>query len=240
MSAVDDLESLEQALGLRFGDRSLLRQALVHSSYVNEHPEAAIGSNQRLEFLGDALLDFVVAEEVYRRYAQMSEGELTALRAALVCGDTLARIAISLDLGRYLVLGLGEESSGGRSRPSNLAAAFEALVGAILLDQGYGAARQFVLCTLEREESRLSQVGVPKDPKSQLQELVQGQGRPSPVYRLAGELGPDHAKQFVVDVLVGEETLGTGIGPRKSEAERQAAQQALLRLRTGHGTRGPL
>ncbi|MBI4234457.1 MAG: ribonuclease III [Chloroflexi bacterium] len=228
-----EVSHLEASLGLLFRDRRLLRCALVHSSYVNEHPELAEGSNERLEFLGDALLDFVVAEELFRRYPEKPEGELTALRAALVCGESLARVGDALKLGDFLCLGQGEEASGGRSRPSNLAAALESVVGAILLDQGVGAARDFVLRVLGGELERLPLLGAPKDPKSLLQELVQSRGQPSPMYRMVGEEGPDHAKQFVMEAVVEGEILGRGRGRRKAEAERAAAQAALEHLREG-------
>jgi ribonuclease-3 len=230
-----DPSRLEAALQLSFRDRELLRLALTHSSFVNEHPEEGGGSNERLEFLGDAVLDFVVAEELYQRFPERTEGELTALRAALVSGQALAPIGLALELGDYLSLGQGEEASGGRTRASTLAAALEALVGAVLLDLGYPAARGLILRLLKEGLEDLARAGVPKDPKSLLQELVQGQGKPPPVYQTVDEQGPDHAKQFVVEALVEGQVVGRGSGPRKVEAERAAALAALDSLRQGAG-----
>lgn len=228
---MESLATLEQTLKVTFQSKELFQEAMVHSSYFNEHPDRVPGSNERLEFLGDALLDFVVAEALYQRYPQMSEGGLTALRSALVCGDMLAQVARELRIGEFLYLGQGEEASGGRTRPSNLAGAFEALVGALFLDQGYQRAATFILETLQEPIEHVAAEGVPRDPKSLLQEVVQAQGKPSPLYRLVGQIGPDHAKQFRVEVLVGEEVLGQGSGRRKAEAEREAAGVALQRMK---------
>ena len=225
-----DLRSLEEAVGLCFRDPTLLKQSLVHSSYMNEYPQEAPESNERLEFLGDALLDFVVAEELYQRYPQMPEGQLTVARAALVRRETLAQVARRLALGDALLLGQGEESNGGRSRVSNLAAVFEALLGAILLDQGYEAAHAYILGALQPELERISVQGVPQDPKSRLQELVQGQEGLTPNYRITEELGPDHAKHFVAEALIGDRVMGRGSGRRKAEAEQAAARTALDHL----------
>lgn len=216
-------------LGIQWNDPGLARQALVHSSYANEHPEAR-PSNERLEFLGDAFLDFVVAQELFLRCPNLSEGDLTALRAAVVEGKALARVAYALGLHNALLLGKGEEASGGRERPSNLAGAFEALVGAMLLDKGYQAARDFVLLTLSPLIERVVEQGVPKDPKSLLQERVQKEGKGLPEYRTreVQEGGPGHL--FLAEVLVGGEVVGQGWGIRKSQAEQEAARQALARL----------
>ena len=225
-----DLGPLEEALGVRFQNQTLLKRSLVHSSYMNENPLEAPESNERLEFLGDALLDFVVAEELYQRYPQMPEGQLTAARAALVRGEALAQVARRLALGDALLLGQGEESSGGRSRGSNLAAVFEALIGAIFLDQGYEGVHTYILNALQPELERISVQGVPEDPKSRLQELIQGQEGRTPNYRIAEELGPDHAKHFVAEALIGDRVAGRGSGRRKAEAEQAAARAALIRI----------
>lgn len=228
-----DLEAAELDIGCRFRNRDLLKLALVHSSFFNEHPNEVPASNERLEYLGDSLLDLVVAEELYRFRPGAHEGELTALRAELVRGEALAQLGNELSLGRHLLLGQGEEATGGRKRPSNLAGAFESLLAALFLDQGYSAAREYVLRILGPELKRYSNQGTPKDPKSQLQELLQAQGKPSPKYRTVAEYGPHHAKRFVVEVFIGDEILGCGRGERKSEASREAAHAALERITGG-------
>ncbi|MBI2935189.1 MAG: ribonuclease III [Chloroflexi bacterium] len=233
LEEVIDVQIVERVLRRSFQDRRLLREALVHSSYLNEHPDATSESNERLEFLGDALLDLVIGEEVYRRFSKVPEGDLTLLRSTLVRGDALARVAASLDLGQHLLLGQGEEVNGGRTRPSNLAGAFEAVVGAFYLDQGYEAAKGMILELMAGEIERLVREGVPKDPKSQLQECVQKEGKGSPHYRTVEEHGPEHAKWFVVEVDVGGKVLGRGHGRRKAEAEREAAEVALAQLSVG-------
>ena len=231
-------EELEAALEFRFRDGDLLRLALVHSSYANEHPDLAPESNERLEFLGDAVLDMVIAAEVYRQFPRMPEGELTSAKSALVRGDALAKVAQQLRLGERLLLGQGEENSGGRGRISSLAGAFEALVGAAFLDQGYEAARGLVLGLFEPALEGLALGGIPKDAKSRLQELVQRQGSPSPVYQIVSEAGPDHAKHFVAEVHLEGQALGRGSGRRKGEAEASAAQDALARLDEKDGDEG--
>ncbi|MSP79440.1 MAG: ribonuclease III [Dehalococcoidia bacterium] len=224
------VDQLQQALDLTFRDKSLLALALVHGSYVNEHPTDGAESNERLEFLGDAVLDVIVGEAVYRRFPSAPEGQLTVMRAAVVRDECLARVAANLNIGALLMFGQGEEATGGRSRPSNLAAALESLIGAAFLDQGYDAARKMVLHLLAEEMSKLTTDHMPGDPKSELQGLTQQQGKPGPVYRLVREFGPEHAKEFEVQVIVGGEVLGAGHGHRKAEAEREAAQQAIAAL----------
>ncbi len=226
-----DLHALERALRTSFRDRSLLFQALVHRSYLNENPESHLDSNERLEFLGDAVLDMVTAEYVFRRYPEKGEGEMTLLRSALVRTDTLARFARELGLGSFLVLGRGEEADGGRERPSILAGAFEALVGAIYLDAGLEAVRSFVGPLLEAEAERW-QGRQPLDFKSALQIEVQGRYNRTPEYRTVASWGPDHARRFRVEVWVGNEVLGVGEGPSKQAAQQEAARRALEGLRS--------
>ncbi len=224
------LEELEAKLGVTFRQRGLLELALVHSSYINEFPGIVPESNERLEFLGDALLGLVMAHELYQRYPGRSEGELTSLRSALVQDEALARAARSLDLGRHLVMGRGEEASGGRERPSNLSGAFEALVGALLLDQGYEPARAFVLRALGREIAEVGQRGALQNPKSALQEALQGRKQPPPSYRIVEVSGKDHARTFTAEVLVSGQVMGRGTGRRKIDAEQEAAREALKAL----------
>lgn len=227
MTDEDDLLQLEQALGLQFDDKSLLQQAFVHRSYLNENPGFKLGSNERLEFLGDAVLGFVVAEHLYQLLPDLPEGALTSLRAALVKSETLARMARRLGLGAYLFLGKGEEASGGRTRPTILASTFEALVGAILLDQGLDASRRFVLSNLQDELARAVREKSEKDFKSRLQELAQGRWQVTPTYRTVSAEGPDHERIFTVEVLLAGKPVSQGVGRNKQSAEQDAARQAL-------------
>ena len=223
-------EEWVSVLGLDFEDQGLLRQALVHRSYLNEHPDSPLESYERMEFLGDAVLELVVSTALYARLPSLSEGELTKLRSQLVCGDSLAGAAHSIGLGDALLLGRGEETTGGRSRNTILAAAFEALVAAVFLDRGYQHARDFVLKTLAGPLETACCDGAPREnPKSALQELFQGLGEPAPTYRLAEASGPDHRPVFIMEALLDGEVIGRGEGGRKSDAERAAAQDALDR-----------
>jgi len=224
------LSRLQQILGVKFNRVSLLEQALVHDSYVNENPDFAPASNERLEFLGDAVLGLVVTERLYHELPDCAEGQMTHLRAGLVRRDTLARMATSIGLGEYLYLGKGEEGSGGRSKVPNLAGAVEAVIGAVFVDQGMDEARQCAMRLLEYEYQRLIKTGTAADYKSQLQELVQAQGQKTPNYSLVASSGPDHARWFVAEVRVGDKVLGRGEGKSKKAAESGAARNALQRL----------
>ena len=228
-----DLALLERELQITFRNRDLLKQALVHRSYLNERPEALQESNERLEFLGDALLSVVTAEALYHRYPKSTEGELTELRAALVRRESLAKIAQELHLGQYLYLGQGEKTSGGMDRTSNLAAVLEALVGAALVDGGYGAARELALRLLAPALEEADRQDAFRDAKSQLQEVVQRQGLPLPTYRIVETRGPEHQREFLVEVVVGDRVMGKGVGRRKSEAEKAAASEALKAIVPG-------
>ena len=224
------LGSLEAALGVSFGDRELLRLALVHSSYLNENHDAFSEPNERLEFLGDALIGAVVANELYCRYSEWSEGRLTQARSALVRGDTLARVGKKLGLGHHLYMGRGEQAAGGRERPTNLADALEAVVGALFLDQGYEAARDWFLGVSAAELSTLEEGRLGTDPKSSLQELTQGKGQGVPSYRITEAAGEAHARQFTAEVSVDGRIVGQGAGARKHQAEQAAAAAALQKL----------
>ena len=225
-----DFESasrLSRRLGLPVSNLSLLTRALTHRSYVNEDPTAT-EDNERLEFLGDAVLDFVVGAWVYNRFPEMPEGDLTKMRSALVRNEQLAVIARKLELGHALRLGHGEYVSGGHMRDGLLGSTFEALIGALYLDSGLGAVESFVGPLLEAErESILSRI---HDPKSRLQEWAQAQKKGAPHYRTVSMTGPDHAKQFEVEVEIGGEVVGLGHGTSKHTAGHQAAQDALDRL----------
>jgi ribonuclease-3 len=191
-----------------------------------------LDSYERLEFLGDAVLGLVITTELYRRLPHLLEGDLTKLRASLVCRESLAQAACSLALGESLLLGRGEEATGGRRRDTILAAVFEAVAAAVYLDRGYAAARRFILRALGPELDQACREGgaPPGDAKSRLQELLQGLGRPTPRYRLAAKEGPDHRPTFTVQALAGEEVLGQGQAGKKADAEQAAARDALGRL----------
>jgi len=227
---VADLAVLQEILGVTFNNSSLLEQAVVHSSYVNENPVFASSHNERLEFLGDAILGFVVAEKLYQDFPDLSEGEMTKLRSALVRRDTLARVARAVRLGDFLYLGKGEEASGGWGKTANLAGALEAVIAATFLDQGAATTRNLVLRLLGEELAKVVSQGVGVDYKSQLQELTQSRRQLTPAYRLVEAVGPDHDKRFIVEVMAGDMVLGRGAGKSKKLAETEAARSALERL----------
>ena len=228
------LGALEEALGVRFRDGGLLRLALVHSSYLNENPAEYLESNERLEFLGDAVLGVIVAEELYSSNPGWPEGKLTQARAAIVQESTLAEAARSIGLGEMLLMGKGEAAGGGRRRPSNLSSGLEAVIGAVFLDHGYGSARAAVLRVLADQLASLEQPEIAANPKSVLQEAVQSEGLPAPSYRIVHEEGADHDRLFVAEVTVGGDVVGRGEGKRKSLAEQEAAAEA-LRVRDDDG-----
>ena len=221
----------EKILNLNFIDKTLLLRALTHRSYLNENPDFILGDNERLEFLGDAVLDFLTAEYLYHRFPEMHEGELTSLRAALVRTESLANLGHKIDLGRCLYLGHGEEAGGGRRRLAVLCGAFEALVGALYLDQGLAAVEALVKPLFDPEIEHILADDLDKDPKSLLQELSQAELEITPSYRTIGESGPDHAKEFVVEAMIGRQVYGRGVGRSKQAAARDAAQHALVQLR---------
>jgi len=227
---VPDISQLQEALGISFQDPLLLEQALVHSSYINENPASATGHNERLEFLGDAVLDFIVANKLYRDLPDISEGELTRLRAALVRRETLARLAGDISLGDYLYMGKGEEATGGRNKVHNLAGALEALIAAVYLDLGISAASDLVVKLYADDWEVLATRGVLIDYKSRLQEIAQSRFQEIPAYRLVSETGPDHNKRFTVEVSINARVMGSGTGKSKKLAETEAARRALQRL----------
>ncbi len=226
-----DWVKLQEDIGVSFRDISLLQQAFVHRSYLNENLDFNLGSNERLEFLGDAILGLVIAESLYRQSDSLDEGDMTKLRAALVRQDSLAHIALSLGLGDYLYLGQGEEKGGGRKRARNLACAMEALIGALFMDQGFESVKDLVTRLFSQNVRNVIDQGLVIDYKSKLQELVQAQRQERPTYRVVEAAGPDHDKTFWVEVLVGGEFLGRGCGKSKQSAEKEAAKQALERWR---------
>jgi ribonuclease III len=224
---VEPAASLSRRLGLPFSNLSLLTRALTHRSYVNENPQA-VEDNERLEFLGDAVLDFIVGAWAYNRFPEMPEGDLTKMRSALVRNEQLAKFARTLELGHALRLGRGESASGGNERDNLLGSAFEALIGALFLDAGLARVEAFVHPILE--ETREIILNEIHDPKSKLQEWAQSQKLGSPRYRVIGTSGPDHAVVFEMVVEIAGEVKGHGSGSSKSYAEHAAAQEALNNL----------
>lgn len=227
-----DWQTLQQVIGINFKDESLLRQAFIHSSYINEDPDVPVTDNERLEFLGDALLSFIVAEELYREFPNFNEGKLTEIRISLIRQETLTEIAAGLKLGDYLVLGKGEEATGGRRKQTNLADTLEALIGAIFLDQGLNITRDFVLAKYDSQLKEVKAKGIGRNHKASLQELMQAKYKQLPTYRIAEASGPDHDKSFVVEVTLGDRRLGSGSGKTKRAAEMRAARSALEKLAT--------
>jgi ribonuclease III len=220
-------EALIERLGLTVRDRDLFEQALIHSSWLHEHPDSPLGHNERLEFLGDAVVSLAVSQALYRRHPSDDEGILSARRAAIVSTPGLARLAVKLELGGFLLLGEGEAQRGGRVRPSLLASAFEALVGAIYLDLGWDTARDWIAEQASDELTEEVALTSLKSPKSRLQEHTQRTTGDRPMYRLVEALGPDHEKHFRIEVEVDGRVLGSGMGTSRRIAETQAAAQAL-------------
>jgi len=220
-----DYTDLEKKLNIQFKDPALLRQALTHSSFANEN--AGAEDNERLEFLGDAILSFIISEMLYKNLHQSNEGELTSLRARLVRGESLARIAREIDLGNYLLLGKGEEASGGREKASNLAAGFEALIASVYLDSGLDSARRMIKRLFGKE---IGNPDISGDYKSGLQEITLARWQEVPTYRIVSSSGPEHRPVFKAEVLVHGNVLGQGEGTSKKAAEMAAARDASSRL----------
>lgn len=220
-------DTIEEASGLHFRDTSLLQMALTHISFIYERAGKGQQCNERLEFLGDSVLACITADFLYRTYPELTEGELSDVRAMLVKGDTLAKFASEIELGKFLRLGKGERNAGASQRI--LASAFEALLGAIYLDQGLEAAREYLLPRLRPLARQIVEKRLFKDNKSRFQELAQAHDGITPVYRLAGQEGPSHDQEFTVEVLLGEQVAGVGQGRNKQTAEQAAASEALQR-----------
>lgn len=221
-----NLEELQKNLSVKFKNPELLRQALVHRSYLNENPGSFADHNERLEYLGDAVLELAVTEYLYKTY-QKPEGELTALRAALVNSDSLASVATNVKLNDFLLLSRGERKDTGKARQYLLANAIEAIIGALYLDQGYEAAKQFVEQKLLKFLPLIIEKKLYRDPKSLFQEEAQGRVGITPTYEVLKEWGPDHVKHFVIGVFLGDELVAEGEGTSKQEAQQAAAEKAL-------------
>ncbi|MEC9489241.1 MAG: ribonuclease III [Halanaerobium sp.] len=224
------LSELEEELAIHFSDRSLLEKALRHKSYIMEQPEQGLEDNERLEFLGDSVLDLVISEYIYKAYQDHTEGDLAKIRAVVVSAPVLAGIAKTIALGSYIFLGRGEEISGGRKRENLLADTFEALIGAIYLDQGLEQARQFILGNLEDEVQAVEAGEHIHDFKTMLQEITQKKYNTLPHYEVVKEEGPEHNKRFLVQVALEDKPLGQGQGTSKKEAEQRAAKEAVQEL----------
>ena len=225
-------EAFAARLGLPVSDLGLLEQALVHSSWFHEHPNVALGHNERLEFLGDAVVNLALSQALYARHPTDDEGDLSARRAAIVSTTGLARLAGRIDLGSAMLLGEGESRRHGRRRPSLLASTFEAVAGALYLDMGFGAVCDWIIGLAEPELVAEAPIGVLKSPKSRLQEFTQRRSGDRPSYRLTDTIGPDHEKSFRIEVWVEGELLGVGEGPSRRTAVTAAAAQAMAQLRT--------
>jgi len=223
---------LQRRLRFKFNDPALLAQSLVHRSYLNEALEPGTLSNERLEFLGDAVLGLVVARWLFVRYPDLPEGRLTELRSHLVKAETLAQVAERLQLGSFLVMGRGEEATGGRTRTLNQARVLEAIIGAVFVDSGFRKAEGWLVRLLEPELTDLGAGDLAEDAKSRLQHSAQQRFGMTPRYRILDTEGPDHDKMFTVEVTIGERSLGLGRGRSKRTAEREAAQEALAAIET--------
>lgn len=234
----DEFDTLQRAIDYRFRDRGLLEHAMTHTSRANEDVSGGVRDNESLEFLGDAVLGFVVADLLFRDFPSFDEGQKSKVKASLVSTATLGRLAERLGLGEHLLLGRGEEKTGGRQKQALLADAYEALIAAIYLDGGVEQARAFILREIAPLVADLSSgASVAQDHKSALQEYLQSRDQPLPEYRLAGTMGPDHRKQFQVAVAVGGSIVAEAVGPSKKEAEQEGARLTLDKLRAAADSR---
>lgn len=224
-------QDLEKKLGFKFKNTNLLMTVFVHRSYMNEHREEELTHNERLEFLGDAVLELVVTEYLYKNYPDRSEGEMTNWRSALVKGNNLANVAKKLDLGKYLHLSHGEEKSGGREKPYILANTVEALIGAIYLGHGYALSHKFIDRFIIQELEDIIAKGLHIDAKSRFQEISQEKYAITPIYDVLEESGPDHSKIFIMGAYHGKKLMGKGQGSSKQKAEEAAAEDALKKMK---------
>ncbi len=221
------LYELQKKINYEFKDEKLLNEALTHSSYSNEYKQAKNKNNERLEFLGDSVLGLIISSNLFTMKKELPEGELTKIRAAIVCERSLKEVAKSIQLGEFLLLGKGEDSTGGRKRDSILADATEALIAAIYLDGGFRKASDFVLTHMKDIISQAVQGKIMRDYKTQLQEIIQRDCKETISYKLIDEFGPDHDKTFKMNVFLGEKLIGKGVGKSKKEAEQEAAKNAM-------------
>lgn len=228
--ANNNIDNLQKIIGVRFKDQSLLQKALVHRSFLNEPPGKKLSSNERLEFLGDAVLSYVISKWLYQEYPDYPEGHLTNIRSNLVKTESLAEIAQNLKIGEYLLLSKGEEKSGGSKNHSLLANTFEAIIGAIALDQGVDVADRLIRVMLLTRLEKTIKSGEFKEYKSVLQEKLQAKIKQSPIYKTIKEEGPDHAKTFTIGAYAQDKLIATGTGKNKKGAEEAAAKNALEKI----------
>ena len=224
------IEDLQKNLSYKFKNSDLLREALAHKSSVNENPELNMKDNERLEFLGDAVLDLSISTFLVKNFPSFQEGELSRFKSMVVSESSLFNIAARMELGRYLFLGKGEEQTGGREKASLLANALEAIIAAIYLDGGIAAADEFIRMTFTEDIMNIAREGINLDYKTDLQELCQARGLSLPVYKVSKETGPDHKKVFEIQLLINDEVYGSGAGRSKKDAEQKAAKEALKHL----------
>ncbi len=224
------LKEFQEIIGYKFTNEEYLKIALTHSSYAHENKEKNVKFNERLEFLGDSVLGLIVSRYIFENYPELPEGKLTKMRAAVVCEKTLYECAVNIDLGKYIILGKGEEQTGGRTRPSILSDAYEAGIAAIYLDSSIDVAKEWVLGQLYEAIEAASKGRISKDFKTEFQEEAQKHGDVNISYKIVGESGPDHRKSFVVNVYLNGQLMGEGEGTSKKKAEQSAAENALLAL----------
>lgn len=227
------LNSLQKSLKIKFKDKSLLNRALTHRSFVNEY-RTGLQDNERLEYLGDSVLAVVINEYLFKRYEEYPEGDLAKIKSAVVSESTLARVASEINLGSFLLMGKGEERSGGRERESILANTFEAIIGALYLDAGLKESKKYILSLLKSHIERIDKLSYLRDPKTALQEYVQGKYKERPQYEIVNESGPDHEKQFTVKLFIHGRDISTGVGTSKRKAEMDAAKKILEEIWKGN------
>lgn len=223
---MNNLDALQSTIGIRFRNQSFLKQAFIHPSYINENPASDLSDNERMEFLGDALLNMVITEKLYLEFPEMPEGKLTDLRVSLIRQEKLTEQAISYDLGKYLFMSNGENQSGGRTKKNNLANTFEALIAAIYLDQGINTVKKFILNSYQHDIEEIKNGNYMLNYKAMLQELTQQKFKLLPQYRITEASGPDHDKLFNIAVYLGENILASGSGRNKKSAEAEGAHIA--------------
>lgn len=231
---MNKLKEFEEIIGYTFNDKKLLKAALTHSSFANENRGKSIKYNERLEFLGDSVLSLIVSRYLFENYPHLSEGELTKIRAAVVCEHSLCECSNRMEVGKFMILGKGEEMTGGRTRVSILADAFEAILAAIFLDAGLDYAREWALGQLYETILSASKGRIQKDYKTTFQELIQGHSGEKITYKVINETGPDHKKSFEVNLLLGDKVVGYGEGNSKKNAEQAAAREALAKMQGSH------
>lgn len=227
------LSLIQSLIHVKFKDKNLLNRALIHRSYVNESSTGKIKDNERLEYLGDSVLGLIVNEYLFKRFEDYPEGDLAKIKSAVVSEPTLAKVARDIKLGNYLLMGKGEELSGGRDRSSILANSFEALIGAVYLDQGLKECRNFILSLLKKDIERIDRMTYLRDPKTTLQEYVQKKYKDRPVYEVMEENGPDHKKEFIVRLIINGTEVSRGTGTSKRKAEMTAAEHILKKIDKG-------